>query len=86
MVFNKKKYKVLHKRHNNVHHAYSTRNGEVLQYVSEKTDLGVIISKDLIPSKQSVNAVKKVSRSSILLKSILDRYWPDRIPVGPITV
>ena len=24
--------------------------------------------------------------ASILLKSISDRYWPDSIPVGPITV
>ena len=72
MVFNEKKCKVLHKRHNNVQHAYSTRNGEVLQYVSEETDLGVIISKDLIPSKQCVSAVKKVSTP---LAFYLNLYW-----------
>ena len=49
MVFSVKKCKVLHVGHNNVHHGYSM-NGEVLQSVTEETDLGVIISNDLKPS------------------------------------
>ena len=43
MVFNVKKCKVLHVGHNNLHHGYSM-NGEVLQSVTEKTDLDVIVS------------------------------------------
>ena len=41
-----KKCKVLHVEHNNLPHGYSM-NGEVLQSVTEETDLGVIISNDL---------------------------------------
>ena len=60
MVFNVKKCKVLRVGHNNVHHGYSI-NGEVLQSVTEETDLGVIISNDLKPSKQCISAVKKAN-------------------------
>ena len=34
-------------------------NGEILQSVTEETDLGIIVSNDLKPSKQCVSAVKK---------------------------
>ena len=46
ILFNEKKYKVLHIGHNNAHHNYSM-NGEDLQTVSKETDLGIIISSDL---------------------------------------
>ena len=67
MVFNVKKCKVLHVGHNNVHHGYSM-NGEVLQSVTEETDLGVIISNDLKPSKQCVSAVKKGNMTLGMIK------------------
>ena len=44
----------------NVYHNYSM-NGENLQAVSEETDLGIIISSDLKPSKQCICAVKKAN-------------------------
>ena len=67
MVFNVKKCKVLHVGHNNVHHRYSM-HGEVLQLVTEETDLGVIISNDLKPSKQCVSAVKKANMTLGMIK------------------
>ena len=53
MLFNVKKRKVPHIGHNNEHHDY-IMNGENLQTVSEETDLGIIISSDLKPSKQCI--------------------------------
>ena len=55
MVFNVKKCKVLHIGDNNACHSYRM-NGE--QSVPEETDLGIIVSNDLKPSKQCVSAVK----------------------------
>ena len=43
-----------------MHHAYSM-NGGLIQTVTEETDLDVIISKDLKPSKQCVSAVSDPS-------------------------
>ena len=60
MLFNVKKCKVLHIGHNNAYHNYSM-NGEDLQTVSEETDLGIIISSDIKPSKQCICAVKKAN-------------------------
>ena len=51
-VFDVNKCKVLHIGHNNPDCDYSM-NGEILQSVSEETDLGIIVSNDLKPSKQS---------------------------------
>ena len=67
MVFNVKKCKVLRVGHYNVHHGYSM-NGEVLQSVTEETDLGVIISNDLKPYKQCVSAVKKGNMTLGMIK------------------
>ena len=36
-------------------------NGEILQSVTEETDLGIIVSNDLKPTKQCVSAVKKAN-------------------------
>ena len=60
MVFNVEKCKSLHIGYNNPNHDY-IMDKEVLQSqtVSEESDLGVIISSDLKPSKQCVSAVKK---------------------------
>ena len=41
---------------------------EVLQSVSEESDLGVIISSDLKPSKQCVSAVKKANMTLGMIK------------------
>ena len=46
MLFNVKKCKVLHIGHNNAYCEYSM-NGEILQSVTEETDLGIIVSNDL---------------------------------------
>ena len=46
MLFNVKKCKVLHIGHNNAYCDYSM-NGEILQSVTEETDLGTIVSNDL---------------------------------------
>ena len=51
MPFNVKKCKVLHIGRNNAYCEYSM-NGEFLQSVTEETDLGIILSNDLKPSKQ----------------------------------
>ena len=67
MVFNVKKCKVFHIRYNNAYHSYSM-NGEELQSVSEKTDLGIIVSNDLKPSKQCVSAVKKANMTLEMIK------------------
>ena len=67
MLFNVKKCKVLHIGHNNAHHNYSM-NGENLQTVSEETDLGIIISSDLKPSKQCICAVKKANMTLGMIK------------------
>ena len=36
-------------------------NGEILHSVTDETDLGIIVSNDLKPSKQCVSAVKKAN-------------------------
>ena len=41
---------------------------EILQSVSEETDLGVVISNDLKPSKQCVCAVKKANMTLGMIK------------------
>ena len=67
MVFNVKKCKSLHIGHKNVNHEYQM-DGETLQTVSEETDLGVIISGDLKPSKQCIAAVKKANMTLGMIK------------------
>ena len=67
MVFNVKKCKVLHMDHNNAFHSYRM-NGEELQSVPEETDLGIIVSNDLKPSKQCVSAVKKANMTLGMIK------------------
>ena len=42
MLFNVKKCKVLHIGRNNAYCGYSM-NGEILQFVTEETDLGIIL-------------------------------------------
>ena len=60
MICNVKICKLLHIGHDNAYHGY-TMNGEVWQPISEETDLGVILSNELKPSKQCVSAVKKAN-------------------------
>ena len=67
MLFNVKKCKVLHIGHNNAYCDYSM-NGEILQSVTEETDLGIIVSNDLKPSKQCVSAVKKANMTLGMIK------------------
>ena len=67
MVFNVKKCKVLHIGHNNAFHSYRM-NGEELQSVPEETDLGIIVSNDLKPSKQCVSAVKEANMTLGMIK------------------
>ena len=67
MVFNVKKCKSLHIGYNNPNHDY-IMDKEVLQSVSEESDLGVIISSDLKPSKQCVSAVKKANMTLGMIK------------------
>ena len=43
-------------------------NGEILQSVTEETDLGIIVSNDLKPSKQCVSAVKKANMTVGMIK------------------
>ena len=44
-------------------------NGEILQSVTEETDLGIIVSNDLKPSKQCVSSVKKANMTLGMIKS-----------------
>ena len=67
MVFNIKKCKSLHIGFNNIHYNYSM-DGEILQEVQEETDLGIIISNDLKPSKQCVSAAKKANMTLGMIK------------------
>ena len=67
MVFNVKKCKSLHIGYNNPNHDY-IMDKEVLQSVSEESDLGVIILSDLKPSKQCVRAVKKANMTLGMIK------------------
>ena len=60
MVFNIKKCKSLHIGHTNSQHHYIMED-EILQSVAEETDLCVVLSNDLKPSKQCVCAVKKAT-------------------------
>ena len=53
--------------HNNAFHNYRM-NGEELQSVPEETDLGIIVSNDLKPSKQCVSAVKKANMTLGMIK------------------
>ena len=46
--------------HNSVY-CDNSMNDERLQSVMEETDLGIIVSNDLKPSKQCVSAVKKAN-------------------------
>ena len=62
-----KKCKVLHIRHNNAYCDYSM-NCEILQNVTKETDMGIIVSNDLKPSKQCVSAVKKVNMTLGMIK------------------
>ena len=66
MVFNVKKCEVVHLGHNNAYQ-YSM-NDEGLQSVTEETDLGIIVSNDLKPSKQSVSGVKKANMTLGMIK------------------
>ena len=73
MVCNMKKCKVLHIGHNNGFHSYRM-NGEELQSVPEETDLVIIVSNDLKPSKQCVSAVKKANmRLGMIKRHIVSR-------------
>ena len=73
MLFNVKKCKVLHIGHNNAYCDYSM-NGEILQSVTEETDLGTIVSNDLKPSKQCVSAVKKANMTlEMIIRHIISR-------------
>ena len=67
MLFNVKICKVLHIGHNNAYCDYSM-NGEILQSVTEETDLGIIVSNALKPSKQCVSAVKKANMTLGMIK------------------
>ena len=49
-------------------------NGENLQSVTEKTDLGMIVSNDLKPSKQCVSAVKKANLTLRMIKRHIKEY------------
>ena len=73
MLFNVKKCKVLHIGHNNAYCDYSM-NGEILQSVTEDTDLGIIVSNYLKPSKQCVSAVKKgITTLGLIKRHIVSR-------------
>ena len=67
MLFNVKKCKDLHIGHNNAYCDYSM-NREILQSVTEETDLGIIVSNDLKPSKQCVSTVKKANMTLGMIK------------------
>ena len=67
MVFNVKKCKVVHIGHNIAYCGYSM-NDEGLQSLMEDTDLGIIVSNDLKPSKQCVSAVKKANMTLGMIK------------------
>ena len=43
-------------------------NVQQLQNVTEKTDLGIIVSNDLKPSKQYVSAAKKLNMTLGMIK------------------
>ena len=82
MLFTVKKCKVLHIGHNNAYCEYSM-NGEILQSVTEETDLGIILSNDLKPSKQCVSAVKKANKTLGMIKRhIVSR---DKTPLSDFT-
>ena len=66
-AFNVKKCKVLHIGHKNAYCDYSM-NVEILQSVTEETDLGIVFSNDLKPSKQCVIAVKKANLTLGMIK------------------
>ena len=61
MLFNIDKCKVLHIGNNNVQATY-TMNGVQLASVEQEKDLGVVISKDLKPSKQVSEVVKTANK------------------------
>jgi len=62
MNFNSAKCKVMHLGRNNPMTEYHIQ-GERLEAVDEERDLGVIVSKDLKPSRQCAEAVKKANRA-----------------------
>ena len=67
MHLNVKKCNVLHIGYNNAYCGY-TMDGESLQSVTEETDLIIIVSNDLKPSKQCVSAVKKANMTLGMIK------------------
>ena len=50
-----------------IYYDYSM-NGEILQFVTEETDLSIIVSNDLTPSKQCVSANKKANMTLGIIK------------------
>ena len=62
-------------------------NGEILQSVTEETDLGIIVSNDLKPSKQCVSAVKKANMTLGMIKRhIVSRdKFPIKTPLSDFT-
>ena len=67
------------------HNAYcgDSMNGESLQSVTEETDLVIIVSNDLKPSKQCVSAVKKANMTLGMIKRhIISR---DKTPLSDFT-
>ena len=61
MAFHPDKCKVMHIGHNNARNQYSI-NGNQIKEVSEKTDLGIVISEDLKSKKHIAKIVKKENR------------------------
>ena len=58
-------------------------NGEILQSVTEETDLGIIMSNDLKPSKQCVSSVKNTNMTLGMIKRhIVSR---DKTPLSDFT-
>ena len=53
MLFNVKKCKVLQIGHNNAYCDYSI-SGEILQFVTEETDLGIIVSSVLAQLRKPI--------------------------------
>ena len=82
MLFNVKKCKVLNIGNNNAYCDYCM-NGEILQFVTEETDLGFIVSNDLKPSKQFVSSVKKTNMTLGMIKRHI--VSNDKTPLSDFT-
>jgi len=67
MLFNIEKCKLMHLGYNNPKADY-VMDGSVLQSVSEKKDLGIIVSDDFKWEKQCYEAVKKANRILGMIK------------------